>query len=91
MLERATVHENQAGPYSAYCCSWYQGLIWYGETSPGGFPMVGHTGGDYGVSTRMFCRPERGVGVVTLTNAHISGKQWALFTDIETRMSEEFS
>ena len=53
--------------------------------------MIGHTGGDYGVSTRMFYRPNKDVGVVSLTNAYISGTQWASFTDIETRMFAEFS
>jgi CubicO group peptidase (beta-lactamase class C family) len=33
--------------------SWLQGLIWYGDTS-WGFLTLGHTGGDFGESTRMF-------------------------------------
>jgi CubicO group peptidase (beta-lactamase class C family) len=90
VLQAATVREIRRDqiPDIVY---WHQGLIWYEEASPGGFTMMGHTGGDYGMSTRMFFRPNRDVGVVTLTNAYISGKQWASFTEIETRMFEEFS
>jgi CubicO group peptidase (beta-lactamase class C family) len=70
--------------------SWRQGLIWYEDVS-GGHRVMGHTGGDYGVSTRMFFRPAKRVGVVTLTNTYLGGKRWAAFSDIEARMFDEFS
>jgi hypothetical protein len=52
---------------------------------------MGHTGGDYGVSTRMFFRPDRRVGVVSLTNSYCGGKRWFSFSDIEKRLFREFS
>jgi hypothetical protein len=52
---------------------------------------MGHTGGDYGVSTRMFFRPDRGVGVICLTNASLGGRRWRAFRDIELRLLDEFS
>ena len=58
--------------------SWLQGLIWYGDTSSG-FLTLGHTGGDFGESTRMFFRPDRRVGVVTLTNSYLNNQNWASF------------
>jgi len=69
---------------------WHQGLIWYTEKR-WGFEAMGHTGGDFGESTRMFFRPDRGVGVVSLTNAYLSGRHWAAFSDIEHRLFAEFS
>jgi hypothetical protein len=70
--------------------SWPQGLIWFGETS-GGFNVVGHDGGDFGVSTRMFFRTDARVGVVTLTNSYLNNQHWLAFSDIEARMFGEFS
>jgi CubicO group peptidase (beta-lactamase class C family) len=69
---------------------WRQGLIWYGQRR-WGFLAMGHTGGDYGQSTRMFFRPDRGVGVVSLTNAYLGGRRWAAFSDIERHLFQEFS
>ena len=70
--------------------SWLQGLIWYGDTS-WGFLTLGHTGGDFGESTRMFFRPNRRVGVVTLTNSYLNNQNWRAFSDIEQRLFEEFA
>jgi CubicO group peptidase (beta-lactamase class C family) len=69
---------------------WRQGLIWYGE-STWDFFMMGHTGGDYGQSTRMFFRPDRRVGIVSLTNAYLDGRRWGAFSEIERRLFREFS
>jgi CubicO group peptidase (beta-lactamase class C family) len=69
---------------------WRQGLIWFGEGWDG-FSTLGHDGGDYGVSTRMFFRPDRRVGVVTLTNSYLNTQHWTAFSDIEARMFAEFS
>jgi CubicO group peptidase (beta-lactamase class C family) len=69
---------------------WRQGLIWYGQTRWGFFTM-GHTGGDYGESTRMFFRPDRRVGIISLTNAYLGDGRWAAFSDIERRLFQEFS
>ena len=65
-------------------------MIWYGG-SPHGYFRLGHTGGDYGVSTRMFFRPDRRVGVVSLTNSYCGGQRWWSFTDVELRLFKEFS
>jgi CubicO group peptidase (beta-lactamase class C family) len=70
--------------------SWPQGLIWFGETSDG-FPTLGHDGGDFGVSTRMFFRPDALVGVVSLTNSYLYNHHWLAFSDIERRLFDEFS
>jgi CubicO group peptidase (beta-lactamase class C family) len=52
------------------------GLTWH--LYPGG--VLGHTGGDPGVSTRMMFDPARGRGVVLLTNANQGGKAGAAIT-----------
>ena len=65
-------------------------MIWYGG-SPNGYFRMGHTGGDYGVSTRMFFRPDRRVGVVSLTNSYLGGKRWDTFSDVEIRLLKEFA
>jgi CubicO group peptidase (beta-lactamase class C family) len=69
---------------------WRQGLIWYGQRRWGFFTM-GHTGGDYGESTRMFFRPDRQVGVISLTNAYLGNGRWTAFSEIERRLFQEFS
>jgi CubicO group peptidase (beta-lactamase class C family) len=69
---------------------WHQGLIWYSD-APWGFYTLGHTGGDFGESTRMFFRPDRRVGVVTLTNSFTGGANWRAFSDIERRLFADFS
>jgi CubicO group peptidase (beta-lactamase class C family) len=70
--------------------NWQQGLSWYSDGWDG-FSTLGHDGGDYGVTTRMFFRPDRRVGVVTLTNSYLDQHHWVAFSDIESRMFEEFS
>jgi hypothetical protein len=69
---------------------WRRGRIWYGQRRWGFFTME-HTGGDYGKSTRMFFRPDRQVGMISLTNACLGGGRWAAFSDIERRLFQEFS
>lgn len=44
-----------------------QGLIWY-RAHIGGHALLGHNGGDNGVATQMYFRPDDGVGVIVLTN-----------------------
>jgi CubicO group peptidase (beta-lactamase class C family) len=44
-----------------------QGLAFYGWTHAG-MQLVGHAGGDLGVSTEMWMRPDRRTGVIVLTN-----------------------
>ena len=56
VLERSTVRETRRHQLS-YDAGWRQGLVWYGA-APRGYFRMGHTGGDFGVSTRMFFRPD---------------------------------
>jgi CubicO group peptidase (beta-lactamase class C family) len=44
-----------------------QGLIWY-RAHIGGHTVLAHNGGDSGVATQMYFRPDDGVGVIVLTN-----------------------
>jgi CubicO group peptidase (beta-lactamase class C family) len=89
VLERSTVEEIRRNQIPDIV-GWHQGLIWYGGNRHGYF-RIGHTGGDYGVSTRMFFRPDRRVGVITLTNRSLGGPRWDAFRDIELRLLEEFA
>jgi CubicO group peptidase (beta-lactamase class C family) len=89
VLERSTIREIRRDqlPYAA---PWRQGLIWYGA-APHGYFRMGHTGGDFGVSTRMFFRPDRRIGVVSLTNAYLPGRRWNAFRAIDLRIFDEIS
>lgn len=49
-----------------------QGLSWYYETIAGR-DVVGHNGGDYGVTTDMFFDPATGDGAIVLVNVDDSG------------------
>jgi CubicO group peptidase (beta-lactamase class C family) len=89
VLDESTVQEIRRNQIPDLV-GWHQGLIWYGQRR-WGFFTLGHTGGDFGESTRMFFRPDRRVGVVSLTNAYLGGPRWAAFRDIERRLFQEFS
>jgi CubicO group peptidase (beta-lactamase class C family) len=89
VLSRSTVQEIRRNQIP-HVVGWHQGLIWYGE-SPNGYFTMGHTGGDFGMTTRMFFRPDRRVGVVSLTNAYLGGDRWHAFTDVEERLLKEFA
>jgi hypothetical protein len=39
----------------------------------------------------MFFRPDRRVGVVSLTNSYLNSLNWNAFGDIERRLFDEFS
>jgi CubicO group peptidase (beta-lactamase class C family) len=88
VLRRATVHEIRHSQIPNIV-PWRQGLIWY--QIKGRYPRMGHTGGDFGMSTRMFFRLDRDIGVVTLANAYLSGKKWDAMRAVELRMFDEFS
>ena len=89
VLEHSTVEEMRRGQIPRIV-PWQQGLIWYVVTA-GKYVRMGHTGGDFGMSSRMFFRLDRQVGVVSLTNAYLSGRRWDAFRDIELRLFDEFS
>jgi CubicO group peptidase (beta-lactamase class C family) len=48
-----------------------------------------HTGGDWGVATRMFFRPRDEVGVIVLTNGTPSEHGWTALRDVEIRLFAE--
>ncbi len=89
VLAEATVREIRRNQIPDVV-SWRQGLIWFQERT-WGFPILGHDGGDFGESTRMFFRPDRNVGVVTLTNAYLDARKWPAFSDIERHLFAVFS
>ena len=89
VLDESTVREIRRNQIPDVV-SWRQGLIWFQERT-WGFPMLGHDGGDFGETTRMFFRPDRNVGVVTLTNAYLDARKWPAFTDIERHLFAVFS
>ena len=89
VLAEATVREMRRNQIPDVV-SWRQGLIWFQERT-WGFPILGHDGGDFGESARMFFRQDRNVGVVTLTNAYLDARKWPAFTEIERHLFAVFS
>jgi CubicO group peptidase (beta-lactamase class C family) len=65
VLHAATVQEMQRTQFPDVVKG--QGLIWY-TAHRGGRRLLGHNGGDSGVATQMFFRPDDDVGVITLAN-----------------------
>jgi CubicO group peptidase (beta-lactamase class C family) len=65
-----------------------QGLIWYyGQPENGRFTIMGHNGGDIGVSTDMWFRMKDGAGVVLLANGSPwSWREWFAWRDIRTHL-----
>lgn len=59
-----------------------QGVFWYWSKADDR-DVVGHSGGDYGVSTYMFLDPETGVGVVVLLNTYGNADVWTAQADIQ--------
>lgn len=84
ILQPATVQEIMRPQLKGI--EWGQGLIWYRIREAGNL-LIGHNGGDYGVSTNMYIAPDRDVGVITLTNRYIGGwPEWYAFLDIQDRL-----
>ena len=65
-----------------------QGIIWYPVQRSDDL-YWGHTGGDWGVSTRCFFRESDGTGVITLTNGTPVRHGWRALRDVEIRLFEE--
>lgn len=65
ILKKETIEEMHTVQYPAldayYCLGFYY-------DSQGGDILLGHTGGDFGVTTAMFFKPEKDIGVIVLTN-----------------------
>ena len=90
VLSRSTVEQIRHNQIPDIITQGHQGLIWYGA-SPNGYLRMGHTGGDFGVTTRMFFRPDRRIGVVSLTNSSLGGPRWSAFRDIELKIFDEWA
>jgi len=88
ILDEATVREIRTNQHVA---SWNQGLVWWSGWGPGTFRHMGHTGGDAGVSTRMFFRPDKRIGAITLSNASLLGPHYPPFHDVEKHLLSVFS
>jgi CubicO group peptidase (beta-lactamase class C family) len=65
-----------------------QGIIWYPVQRTDDL-YWGHTGGDWGVSTRCFFRESDGTGVITLTNGTPVRHGWRALRDVEIRLFAE--
>lgn len=85
ILEKSTVEEMRRVQYPEINPE--QGLIWYYK-SQRGRTVIGHNGGDLGVATEMFFRPEDGVGVILLANSN-TGIGYIELLRIENRLFEE--
>jgi CubicO group peptidase (beta-lactamase class C family) len=64
------------------------GLFWYSKNLRE-WELMGHNGGNYGVATEMFFRPEDGVGVILLMNGDWTNKNIRIIYDIEARLFRE--
>lgn len=86
ILDTATVREIRRPQIPSMVPA--QGLIWYyGDPQHGRFTIMGHNGGDVGVSTDMFFRMKDGAGVVLLANGSPwSWPEWYAWRDIRTRL-----
>jgi CubicO group peptidase (beta-lactamase class C family) len=62
-----------------------QGLLWYYKELDG-MTLLGHNGGEYGVATEMFFRPEDGTGVILLMNGDWSTINYSLIMAIEKEL-----
>ncbi len=80
ILEQATVDE--ALRVQAPSLDPTQGLSWYYERI-GARTVVGHNGGDYGVTTDMFFDPSTGHGVLVLVNTDDTGARIRAMQRIE--------
>jgi CubicO group peptidase (beta-lactamase class C family) len=65
-----------------------QGLVWY-RIRMRGDAVLGHTGGDSGVSTRMFFRPSDGKGAIVLANGDTGASGWRQLRRIQGLLLEE--
>ena len=62
-----------------------QGLLWYFKELDG-MKLLGHNGGELGVATEMFFRPDNGTGVILLMNGDWSRLNYNVIMEIEARL-----
>jgi CubicO group peptidase (beta-lactamase class C family) len=85
ILKRTTVEEIRRPQIPG---NWWQGLIFYYSANHGN-PLIGHSGSDFGVATKMFFEADadRPKGVIMLANRYVTGwKAWSATQDIEARL-----
>ena len=80
ILESSTVDEIFAAQIPSVDPT--QGVFWYWEHLEGR-DVVAHSGGDYGVSTKIMLDVAAGIGVVVLLNTYGDNAVWAAQTAIE--------
>jgi CubicO group peptidase (beta-lactamase class C family) len=86
LLQPETVEEMRRVQYPDIAPQF--GLIWYYKNLSG-WTLLGHNGGDRGVATEMFLRPEDGVGVILLMNGNWTHSNYLLIMQIEIRLFKE--
>lgn len=86
ILERRTVEEMRRVQYGAPGSA--IGLFWYYKELDG-YSLLGHNGGNFGVSAEMFFRPSDGVGVILLMNGDWTVVNLNMISDIEARLFQE--
>ncbi|MEW5803379.1 MAG: serine hydrolase domain-containing protein [bacterium] len=64
------------------------GLIWYYKELSG-WRLLGHNGGDMGITTEMFFRPDDGAGIILLMNGDCTPSVDRFIKDIQTRLFKE--
>lgn len=86
ILQPETVEEMQRIQYPDIAPQF--GLFWYTKSLQG-WELMGHNGGNYGVSTELFFRLEDGVGVILLMNGDWTNKNIRIIYEIEARLFRE--
>jgi CubicO group peptidase (beta-lactamase class C family) len=88
ILQPATVEEMRRVQYPNLDPT--QGLIWYYAGDLHGNTVLGHNGGDIGVSTEMFFDPEANLGVIMLTTLDlVDGAQLRAYYHVMARLWTE--
>ncbi len=64
------------------------GLFWYYKRLRE-WELLGHNGGNYGVSAEMFFRPEDNVGVILLMNGDWTARNLQIIYEVEARLFRE--
>jgi CubicO group peptidase (beta-lactamase class C family) len=86
ILKPETVEEMRRIQYPAIAPQF--GVFWYYKNLRG-WELMGHNGGNYGVATEMFFRPEDGVGVILLMNGDWTPRNIPIAYAIEARLFRE--
>jgi CubicO group peptidase (beta-lactamase class C family) len=86
LLQPATV--TQMLTPAIYGIARKQGLVWY-RWNVAGWDVIGHNGGDMGVSTNMYYDENTGTGVVLLANGEAwTWREWNAMMDLAAKLFE---